>query len=595
MRDIAGAVESGLTILCSAPAGMGKTVASLYPTLQHAVRTGGRVFFATAKNSQQQLALDTLRAMLDPADGIVAVQIPAKERSCPMDGRRCSQPRCRMQERTPERLQKNGLLEELAVSGVVDGATIVARALAARVCPFETALALAESASAIVSDLNYVFEPNAYLRRFFDVPYDRDLLIVDEAHNLPARASAHYSPELNLETLRAIADECLFGGEPAVQPAGLVLAELLDACDQTWARLGEERGDAPPWVEAPDLGLYERLAEPVADAIGAYQSFRSAGGRSPLQRAGLRPDTDARGRDPLLVALYALRDLGRFCAREPERFACLWSPGRLRVLCLDPAPFLRERVRGFRAAVFMSATLSPVEFYARRLGVDGPDTVSLDLPSPFPKTQRLLAAVTSVDTTYAKRSEDAEHIARIIADVIALRPGNYLAFFPSYAYRDEVIAKLPSGDHRVLLQLPGLPAETTLGLLRNNPGDTRLLAGVHGGIFAEGVDYPGDMAIGVFVIGPGLPQVSPEQELIRSYYDRELGAGFEYAYVYPGLNRVVQAGGRPLRTETDRAFTLLLGRRFAQKLYRDKLPLYWQDELVELADPVAAVRAFWES
>ena len=266
----------------------------------------------------------------------------------------------------------------------------------------------------------------------------------------------------------------------------------------------------------------------------------------------------------------------------------------VRLVCLDPAPLLRERSQGFHAVVHMSATLTPLEFQRRRLGADGPNTVELDLPSPFPSENRLLVAVDSVDTRYARRSDEAPAIARMIADTIALRPGSYLAFFPSYAFRDEVMAVLPRGAARVLLQLPGLPAEATLPLLRDNPGETRLLCAVQGGVFAEGVDYPGDMAIGVFVVGPGLPAVSPEQELVRGYYEAELRAGFEYAYVHPGIGRAVQAGGRAIRRRDDRAFTLLIGHRFSEPLYRGKLPAWWQEELVTTADPVPLVRAFWE-
>jgi DNA excision repair protein ERCC-2 len=590
LRDVDGALGSGLTLLCCAPTGIGKTVAALHPALCRAYSERRTVFFVTAKTSQQELALDTLRRMIEPGDP-PAVQITAREKLCPLDGRRCSEQRCRYQERFAERLERSHLLDDLADGGVVDGATIQLRALERRLCPFEVSLSLAERAAVVVADLNYVFDPNVYLRRFFDRDYGDALLIVDEAHNLPDRAAEQHSAELDLDALEELAETCLSDPLDIAAAAGLLLAEICSACRDTERRLAEER-DMPPWVEDPDRTLFERLAGPIGDALAAYTAFLAAGGKRPAPR--LREHGRRVASDPLLAGLRAVRDFGRACAGDPELFAALWSPGRVRLRCLDAAAFLRQRTRGFHASVFMSATLSPLDFFRSRLGADGPRTVSLDLPCPFPRENRLIAAVDTVDTTYRNRSRDAGAIADIIGDVMALRKGNYLAFFSSYAYRDEVVSKLPRNRQRLLLQLPGMPAATTLGLLRNNPGETRLLCAVQGGVFSEGVDYPGDMAIGVFVVGPGLPGVDAERELVRSYYERCLGQGFEYGYVYPGLQRAVQSGGRALRTPEDRAFTLLLGRRFAEPLYRSRLPQYWQNELITTDDPVAHVRAFWE-
>ncbi len=592
-RDIAGAVASGLTLLCSAPTGIGKTAAVLYPTLKHALAEGCRVFFTTAKNSQQQLALDTLRRMIAPASGVCAVQIGSKERSCPRDGRRCRDLACRYLERFQDRLRRSGLLEELCALGVVSAAEVRERALAHDLCPFEVSLSLAEGAHVVVSDFNYVFEPNVYLRRFFDAPYDRDLLVVDEAHNLPVRAVGYYSPELDLVRMRDVAERCLSLDLGVFRAAGVALTELVDACESTLVQLGEERDAPPPWVEPPDRPLFERIGARIDDAIAGYVALLSAGGRAPPEFAPPAAAASPRERDPLLALLFAVRDFCRCCEADPELFAALWAPGQVKLSCLDPAPFLRERLQGFRAAVFMSATLTPFEFARSRLGADDREVLTLDLPCPFPRANRLLVSVPSVDTTYRQRSADAAKIAALISETSALRAGNYLAFFPSFAYRDEVVSQLAPGPRRLLLQLPGAPAAATLGLLRDRPAEPTILCAVHGGIFAEGVDYPGDMAIGVFVVGPGLPAVSAEQQLVRGYYEAQLGAGFEYAYVYPGLGRVVQAGGRAIRTPSDRAFIMLLGRRFSEPLYRSKLPAWWQEEIIDSEDPIPLVRAFW--
>src|SRR5262249_47182267 len=289
-----------------------------------------------------------------------------------------------------------------------------------------------------------------------------------------------------------------------------------------------------------------------------------------------------------------VRDFAVAAETDPDRFAALWSSEHASLLCLDPAPWLGARIKSFHAALLMSATLSPLEHHARLLGVEGPRSVSLELPCPFPREHRLLVASTAVDPRFRVRSENAAELARNIARCAATRRGNWLAFFPSFAFRDEVVAHLPPGGPRVLLQLPGAPVEPIFARLRANRGsETLLLCGVHGGVLAEGVDYPGELAIGVFVVGPGLPQVELGRELVRAPFEREPGAGFESAYLVPGLARSVQAGGRVLRGPDDVAAIVLLDRRFAEPEYFERLPAWWRQELVQSEDPARELAEFW--
>lgn len=592
VNDLDDAVHGGLLLLCSAPTGTGKTAAALFPLVRRALAERRKVFFTTAKNSQQALALDTLERMLVRGSGGTAVQIRARARSCPLDGRHCRRPRCAYMERFKTRFDESGLAEELLSRGVVRGEEIAERALAARLCPFEVSLTLAEQATVVVSDFNYVFDPRVHLRRFFDEPYDRHLLIVDEAHNLPKRAIDYYSPALDLARLELAAGLCNeVRGGLLIEIAGL-LDDVRAHCESALRRLEEERGSAAPWVEAPDPSFFEDVGVRVDSLLGDYGLEAALGARPlPLPKG---PDDDPAG-DALFSLLQTLQDFARCAGHDPELFATLWEPGRVRTRCLDPAPFLRERLEGFHSAVCMSATLTPLEFFSTALGVDGPRCVTLELPSPFPKQNRRFVVAASVDTTYKQRSAHAASIARILSDTVRLRRGNYMAFFSSFAYRDEVVSKLDADGFKVLLQLPGMPAEPLLARLHANRDGTLLVCGVQGGVLSEGVDYPGDLAIGVFVIGPGLPQVSFEQELVRAHYDRTLGAGFEHAYMLPGLSRAVQAGGRAIRSASDQAFVMLICRRFAQRDYQRGLPAFWREELVTPDDPVAEIRAFWRT
>jgi DNA excision repair protein ERCC-2 len=593
IRDIADAARAGLMLLCSAPTGIGKTAAALFPMLQAGLREGRALWFLTAKVSQQELALQTLRRMLPSGGEAYGLQIAAKHRSCPLEQLDCRARRCPLQRRFRTRLRVSGLLDELARRGVVDAAHAAQRAVAARLCPFEVSLALAREASVVVADYNYAFDPGVRLEALL-AREPAPLLIVDEAHNLPERARGYYSPRLELERLEALARNCGRARSGALRASATLLGSVAQHCRERAAALAQERSDPAPWVDAPERGWWQTLAEraesTLADCLLRAVELPGLG----AARGGAPEEPrDPRLRDPLLEALGAVRDFGRFSALDPERFAALWSPAGVRLWCLDPAPFLRERLAGFHAAVFMSATLTPLAYHERALGIPAARAVRLELPSPFPRAHRALIAVDAVETTWRERSRDAAAVADLIERCAAVRPGNYLAFFPSFRYRDEVVAHLRPRATRVLLQLPGMPAEPILRQLERNRDAPLLVCGVHGGVLAEGVDYPGDLALGVFVVGPGLPQVCAEQELIRAYYERELGQGFEFAYLFPGLRRSVQAAGRALRRPDDRAVVLLLDRRFADPRYRQHLPGWWQEEIIDATDPLPALRAFW--
>jgi DNA excision repair protein ERCC-2 len=590
VREVAGAAASGLVLLCAAPTGVGKTAAALHPFVCDALANDRRVVFTTSRNSQQELALDTLRRMLPPGGPAFALQISAKERVCPQARLGCVERRCPFTRRFVERLSESGLLDALADRGVVSGEDVAAAALPLDLCPFEVSLRLALRATAIVCDFNYVFDPRVALRQLAGVDA---LLVVDEAYDLPERARAALSPVLELPRLESLAAMLETLSDEAYARTAELLHDVARHCEDLALRLGEERDGFGPWVEAPARGFWEPVAVRAAVLQAETQALTSRNGARDARLAPRREGRDARLRDPVQSALADVREFAEAAETDPERFAGLWAPERAALACLDPAPWIGARVRSFHAAVLMSATLAPLEHYARLLGVEGPRSVTLDLPCPFPRENRLLLAVDAVDTRFKVRADHAAEIARTIARCAATRRGNWLAFFPSFAFRDEVVAKLPAGGLKVLLQLPGMPVEPILAKLRGNARETLLLCGVHGGVLAEGVDYPGELAIGVFVVGPGLPKVELERELLRERFDAELGAGFEFAYLVPGLARAVQAGGRVLRGPDDVAAIVLLDRRFGEPEYFDRLPAWWREEIVRTTDPVPALEAFW--
>ncbi len=594
MDAVADAMTQGHAVLCSAPTGTGKTAAALFPAVRQALRENRTLFFVTAKISQQQLALDTLRKILPPGGGALAIQLTARERSCPLDELRCMVDSCPYADGLENRLEHSDIPEQCIAAGVVDGAFLARLARAKHLCPFETALALTRLATVIVADYNYAFDPTVALKRFFDEPDGRLLLIADEAHNLPRRAAGYYSPEIDFGACKSLSELAEGADPPVLREIGALLGDVAAHGRKRLDGLATDEGARAVYAADPGRDFWRPIGPRADGLLYDYYLHLASGGERPPGLLPQRQEGHKRLLDPVLTPLFALRDIARCAGLDPELFASLWhADGRLQLLCLDPAPLLRETLKAFHGTTFMSATLTPDEFYARLLGVDGPGTTRIDLSSPFPRENRRLVAVPSVDTSFRNRTRDAPILAAIVADTIALRPGNYLAFFPSFAYRDAVTQLLPKGRFRVILQEPAMSTAGILRELNANENGTLLLCAVMGGVFAEGVDFPGHLAIGAFIVGPGLPMVCPEQELIRAYFERHTGKGFEYAYVNPGINRVVQAGGRVIRSETDRGFVMLLCKRFVNRLYRGKFPQYWRDELIDSADPVETIRTFW--
>ena len=455
---------------------------------------------------------------------------------------------------------------------MIGPAACAEKALLHRVCPFELSLDAAVEADVVIGDYNYVFDPGAYLRRFFqDEPYDDCILIVDEAHNLYGRGRDYYSPVLRQQTLRQLLVHC------AGQPARLFrdFEAFFQDLDNDIALLPHGSQDAAEGatllrVEPPVerfAGLRQRLEGLMVD----YAIYRRRAG--PLAGDG----------DPVQEFYYLFQ---RFCdvlAMGGEEFDYLYEHhaegAAFKILCKDASRFLHERLQGFHSVIGMSATLTPFPFYQDVLGMPPERSTAAEFPSPFPERNRRVLVVPEVATTYRERQRDAPLAAQIIEAVVAQRPGNYAVFFPSFAYLRLVRAFMRQvPGHRVIEQartMSEAEREQVMQRLRQRNAEPLLLLGVQGGIFAEGVDYPGDMLNGVIVVGPGLPRVGGEQELIRAYCEDKYAQGFAYAYLYPGMNRVVQSAGRVIRSETDVGIIVLVDKRFSHGNYASLFPSYW--------------------
>ena len=566
------ALQDQSCVLISAPTGVGKTVAALYPALAHALSEGLKLFFVTAKTTQQQLAVDTLQRMTTTSFFNV-VQLRAKEKSCLNDLFYCHESLCDYAQDYRGKLERSGVVEELLTTAVIGPDLFADTGQRHRVCPFELSLDVASEADAIIGDYNYVFDPGSYLRRFFqDGAHDDCILIIDEAHNLYARARDYYSPVLSQRRVRQLLAHCAH--EPTL------LFREFEACfralDDLFPQLYEDA------LEPPTAGAYALVSPPLQQMAECRQQLESAMVDYVIYRRRMGHEP---GGDLIQDFYYAFQRLCDVLALGGDEFEYLYAhdaeDATFKVLCKDASRFLRQRLNGFHSVIAMSATLTPFAFYQDVLGFPPDRTFAVEFPSPFPAENRCIVTIPQVSTTYRDRQRDAPKVAEIIETIMAQRQGHYGAFFPSFAYMRQVRSYLNVPPERLLEQTEHMSEWDRAWMLRQlerSQGEGLLMLAVQGGIFAEGVDYPGEMLIGTIIVGPGLPRFDMEQELIRAYYDEHYDKGFAYTYLYPGMNRVIQSAGRVIRSETDVGMIALVGKRFTYRNYTECFPSHWYTE-----------------
>ncbi|MCU0303518.1 MAG: hypothetical protein MUC56_05635 [Thermoanaerobaculales bacterium] len=588
VERVSDAIGANRHLLLRAPTGSGKTAAVLHPALRSALAQGHRLFFLTAKTLQQRIAVDTVRAM---QDGLFrSLQLRAKGKMCANTEMICHEEYCPYAKDYGLKLVRSQLVESLlGDSDHQDPDELFDAARNHEVCPFEVSLDLLPHVDLVVCDYNYVFDPVIGLGAVLNEGALRNaVLVIDEAHNLVDRSREYYSPALASEQVdRAL--EYLGSRSNAVfdtlaalvrELGGLVVATVDGAFDDDRPGEAQTRFD-------------ERATSDLRIAFdGAMLSYFLYKREHELWIAD----------DPVLDLFFALTHFHRVLSLGGEEFVHLARRddlgGRtLRIYCLDASRFVGEILEESAGVVAMSATLEPFDFYRELLGFDPHRTDSCYIRSPFPSENRLVQVIDDVDTTWRRRSAHYDRIASWIGR-LAHPHANVLALFPSYAFLEAIHDRLPATGHTVLAQRPSssdADQRTVIEALGN--GRPHIVLAVLGGVFAEGVDYPGRMLSQVVVVSPGLPQFNLERELLKAYYQETYGHGFGYAYLIPGMTRVVQAAGRLIRSDTDRGVITLVGRRFLDPRYARLLPEEWLDDedpqsLVH-PDPAAAVREFF--
>ena len=614
--------KGGTRLFCQAPTGIGKTMSVLFPALKAMGEgCGEKLFYLTARNTTQAAAEDALARLQasDPGLALRSVTLSAKEKAClhpDAEGRPACLPEvCPYANGYYDRVKDalSALLD--SGTGLFDRAALADTARQFSVCPFELGLDLSEWCDVVIGDYNYLFDPTVHLKRFFDASGDW-VFLIDEAHNLPDRARAMYSAQFCKSSLTA-ARRALGKGKSALKTALTKADKAFLEARKACVRLAPRRAaseDAP--AEPAQTSL---LAEPSAPVLELPEALYAREGTvffkelpsallSPLRAVQaplqdwLEANPDADTHAQLLELYFAVQDITRAAERYDSHFVTqLTARGselELYLLCLDPAPFVDASLAAGRSAALFSATLTPPGYYRNVLGC--PDARAVALKSPFPEENLGLYCLPSISTRYRDRDTSITAVSDALATLAQGKTGNYFAFFPSYAYlrqvHEDFAARYPGV--RTLVQETGLDDDARAEFLAQfvpDPQETLLGFGVLGGIFGEGVDLAGDRLIGCAIVGVGLPQVNPRQEMLRRYYDETSGTGFDYAYRCPGMNKVLQAAGRVIRTPEDRGVVLLLDDRFAQPEYARLFPPHWRHirYLNSAAALTAELEQFW--
>ncbi|MBU3189905.1 ATP-dependent DNA helicase [Clostridium bowmanii] len=573
-------VLEGKKMFLQAPTGVGKTISTLFPAVK-AMGEGctSKIFYLTAKTITRQVAEVAFHKMKEHGLKFKTIIITAKDKICFSKGSACNPDQCKFAKGHFDRVNE-AIIDILKNEDTYSREIIENYSIKYNVCPFEFSLDLTLWSDCVICDYNYVFDPRVYLKRFFMDNNGDYTILVDEAHNLVDRAREMFSAQFHKEPLLALKRE-IKGADGSLYKA----LNKLNAFMLSMKKMCNEEG------------YYKQNAEPA----GIYNLLNNL---TKILEVWLTKNEKSKVYDNFLELYFNSLSFIRIAELYDDKYItyveCTEDDVVLKMFCLDPSKLLREASKRGRSVVYFSATLLPLLYFKEILGGESED-YHLTLDSPFNKNKLKLMIARDISTKYKYRENSYSKIVEYIYAVVSAKSGNYLAFFPSYKYMDAVsnlfAEKYPHINIRI--QSNFMTEDAREAFLQNfSDSDSKnvLGFGVLGGIFSEGIDLKGDRLIGVIIIGVGLPMICFEREIIAEYYDNKSNCGYEYAYMYPGMNKVLQAAGRVIRTEEDRGIVLLIDDRFLHQRYRKLFPKQWECYLKITNNTVAKkeICEFWE-
>ncbi len=587
-KDVAATVYWAMRrqqkLFIQAPTGTGKTLSTVFPAVK-AVGEGlaDRIFYATAKTVTRTVAEEAYAILRGKGLRMKTVTLTAKEKICFTGEAECNPDACPYAKGHFDRVN-DAVFEFISSGEVFDRPSIEAQAQKWQVCPFEFGLDVSLWADAVICDYNYIFDPRAKLKRFFGEGVKGDyLFLIDEAHNLVERGRDMFSATLFKEDFLEL--------RKVIRPHSQKLARALGRCN-TWLLERKRESDSGPVQSLPDIGM---LPVYLMNLCGIMEDF-------------LEDSRDAEVNEKVLELYFQARrflDTSDLLNENYVIYTELLEDGRFRIrlFCVDVSQNLQECLDKGKSTIYFSATLLPIRYYKSLLSTEKED-YAIYAHSTFPRENRCVMIGTDTTSRYTNRTEqEYRKMAEYVLRLLLAKRGNYMVFFPSYRMMENVAQQFTdlcreSGEEiRLLCQESGMKeAEREEFLRQFEQPHANGLAGfcVMGGIFGEGIDLGGERLIGAVIVGTGIPQICTEREILKQFYDKRGEDGFFYAYLCPGMNKVLQSAGRVIRTEEDEGIILLLDERFSAARYRRMFPEEWGNPaLCTLGNVREKAEQFW--
>mgnify|MGYP001032045639 CR=1 FL=1 len=578
MRAVYQTMNDHEILYAVAPTGIGKTMAALFSSLKAIKTPFQKIFYLTAKTEGKKVAIESMAYLHEGTLKTKTLELTAKDSICFLEKRECDPSVCPFAKGFFDRLKD-------ATTDIFDHEVLMTRDVIERyarkhvICPFEYSLFVSYFVDVIVCDYNYAFDPRAHLIRYFDQETYQPMLLIDEAHNMITRSREMYSASVkraDLIQLRRVGSKL----KPSIRNAvNKVISHMNTYDDQL---------NQSPFFSAPVYD--EQILETLINVLRK------------VDRA-LKENSDYPKKSDVFEVYFKIVEFQKMAERftDTYRFHAkkIEDDIEFSLRCLDASAFITDTIeRHAYGCVFFSATLQPINYYQTLLTKGKGETMVIQ--SPFDQNRLKLMIDPLISTRYQDRKESVNHVITRIHDVLNTKKGNYIVFFPSYQYLNMVKDNLVDVDCDIITQERDMEIKVRQRVMeRFKTRVDRSLLGmfVMGGMFSEGIDYLGDMLNGVIIIGVGLPMISDENEELKSYYEKTFRKGFQFAYQYPGMNKVIQSVGRVIRSHQDYGFALLIDDRFMTPSYKRLFPKEWRhvDRLTHRRDLKQILEKFYQS
>lgn len=552
------AIEKGRKLFAQAPTGTGKTISALFPAVK-AMGEGktSKIFYLTAKTITRQVAEEAFEKMRAGGLRMKSLTLTAKDKICFCEKRICTPEHCVYAKGYFDRVN-DAVLDAIQSADRFTRPDVEVFAKKHTVCPFEFSLDLSLWVDCVICDYNYVFDPQAYLRRFFAEGGGDYTFLIDEAHNLVDRSREMFSAELRKTSFYQIKKVC----------KDKVLNKILTEINKHFLGLREECGEQGYIVQSDFPHEFLALTKRYTSVCEFL----------------LKEDRTLGDDNEFLQLYFEVLHFQLIADFYDERYVTFIESAQndvtVKLFCLDPSYLLSEAQKRGNSSVFFSATLTPLAYFREILGGSEEDW-AMALESPFAPENLCLMTAGQISTKYQRREESVLPIAALIHALVSAKTGNYIVFFPSYRYMHDVFEAFTEANPNIYaVEQQGSMSEEMreefMAAFQENPVETMVSFCVLGGIFSEGIDLKGSRLIGTVIVSVGLPQLSVQQNIIRDYFNQKNGMGYEYAYMFPGMNKVLQAAGRVIRSESDRGVVLLVDERYESLGYRRLFPAHWR-------------------